>query len=154
VLGSDASPEARDVRAEIMWKQENWAAAAALYEARLGDRFKDPAALTADEEARLIRAGVGYSLGRDAGALARLSRNYRPFIAGARSKPALSVALDTGAGEGASARDFAALAASADTFAGWVTTMKAELRRKTGGNRPAAPARPQAAATGPEAPAA
>jgi hypothetical protein len=155
VLGSDSSPEAREVRAEVLWKQEKWAEAAALYEARLGDRFKDPAALTADEEAWLIRAGVGYSLGRDTGALTRLSRNYRPFIAGARAKPALSVALDTGAGEGASAGDFAALAASADTFAGWVATMKAELRRKTGGNRPAAPARPQAAAAAaPERPAA
>ena len=138
----------------MLWKQEKWAEAAALYEARLGDRHTNPAALTADEEARLIRAGVGYSLGRDTGALARLSRNYRPFIAGARSKPALSVALDAGTGEGASAGDFAALAASADTFAGWVATMKAELRQKTGGNRPAAPARPQAAAAAPARPAA
>lgn len=154
VLGSDASPEARDVRAEVLWKTEKWAEAAALYEARLGERFRDPAALTADEEARLIRAGVGYSLGRDAAALTRLSRNYRPFIAGARTKPALSVALDTGTGEGASAGDFAALAASADTFAGWVSTMKAELRQKTGGNRPAVPARPQAAAAAPARPAA
>jgi len=154
VLGSDATPEARDVRAEVMWKQEKWAAAAALYEARLGDRFKDPTALTADEEARLIRAGVGYSLGRDTGALTRLSRNYRPFIAGARAKSALSIALDTGEGEGPSAGDFAALAASADTFAGWVSTMKADLRRKTGGDRPAAPARPQAAAAAPVRPAA
>ncbi|HZW14977.1 MAG TPA: hypothetical protein VFF66_01860 [Brevundimonas sp.] len=154
VLGSDSSAEARDVRAEVLWKQENWAAAAALYEARLGDRFKDPAALTADEEARLIRAGVGYSLGREAGALTRLSRNYRPFVAGARAKSALSVALDTGEGGGPSAGDFAALTASADTFAGWVSTMKADLRRKTGGGRPAAPARPQAAAAAPVRPAA
>lgn len=154
VLGSDSSPEAREVRAEVLWKQEKWSEAAAIYEARLGDRYKDPAALTPDEEARLIRAGVGYSLGRDQGALARLSRNYRPFIAGARAKPALSVALDTGAGEGASAGDFAALAASADTFAGWVATMKAELRQKTGGDRPAAPARPQATAAAPVSPAA
>lgn len=154
VLGSDASPEAREVRAEVLWKQEKWAEAAALYEARLGDRFKDPAALTPDEEARLIRAGVGYSLGRDAGALSRLSRNYRPFVAGARARSALAIALDAGQGDGASAGDFAALTASADTFAGWVATMKAELRRKTGGDRPAAPARPQAAAAAPERPAA
>ena len=146
VLGGDASPEARDVRAEVLWKQEKWAEAAALYEARLGDRFRDPAALAADEEARLIRAGVGYSLGRDSGALARLSRNYRPFVAGARSKAALAIALDSGEGDGPSAADFAALTASADTFSGWVATMKADLRRKTGGDRPAAPARAQAAA--------
>ncbi|NJC41377.1 hypothetical protein GGQ87_001635 [Brevundimonas alba] len=153
VLGSDAGPEARDVRAEILWKQENWAGAAALYDARLGDRFKDPAALTADEEARLIRAGIGYSLGRDSAALTRLSRNYRPFVAGARAKSALAIALDAGEG-GASIGDFAALTASADTFSGWVSAMKADLRQKTGGNRPAAPARPQAAAAAPARPAA
>ena len=154
VLGGDASPEGRDVRAEVLWKQEKWSEAAALYEARLGDRYKTPAALSADEEARLIRAGVGYSLGHDAGALTRLSRNYRPFVAGARAKSALSIALDAGEGDGPSAGDFAALTASADTFSGWVAAMKAELRRKTGGNRPAAPARPQAAAAAPASPAA
>ncbi len=148
VLGTDASPEGRDVRAEVLWKQEKWTEAAAIYESRLGDRFKDPAALSLDEEARLIRAGVGYSLGRDAGSLTRLSRNYRPFVAGARAKTALSIALDAGEG-GASAGDFAGLAASADTFAGWVSTMKTELRQKTGGNRSAPPARPQAAAAAP-----
>ena len=139
VLGGDASPEARDVRAEVFWKQQKWLQAAALYEGLLGERHRDPAALTADQEARLIRAGVGYSLGGDGAALSRLSRNYRPFVAGARAKTALSIALDDG---GAAAGDFAALTASADTFAGWVVAMKAELRTKTGGNRPAAPARP------------
>ncbi|HZV85672.1 MAG TPA: hypothetical protein VFF48_11860, partial [Brevundimonas sp.] len=139
VLGADASPEARDVRAEILWKQEKWSAAAGLYEARLGQRHADPAPLSPDDEARLIRAGVGYSLGGDGAALGRLSRNYRPFVAGARAKTALSIALDDGSDPG----DFADLAASADTFAGWVSAMKTELRTKTGGNRAAAPARPQ-----------
>ncbi|RZJ32148.1 MAG: hypothetical protein EON85_02145, partial [Brevundimonas sp.] len=143
VLGTDASAEARAVKAEIFWKQENWGGAAAMYEATLGDRYRNTAALTQDEEARLIRAGVGYSLARDAGSLDRLSRNYRPFVAGARSKVALSIALEgMGGTDGvASAADFATLSASADTFAGWVNEMKADLRQKTGGNRPATPAR-------------
>lgn len=154
VLGADASPDARDVRAEISWKQEKWAEAAALYEARLGDRYKDPAALSADEEARLIRAGVGYSLARDAAGLARLSGRYRGYVEGARSKTALSIALAGLDGTQTSAADFAALTASADTFAGWVAEMKDELRRKTGGDRPATPARPQPAAAQPARPAA
>jgi hypothetical protein len=142
VLGADASVEAREVRAEVFWKQQKWSEAAALYDGLLGDRHRDPAALTTTEESRLIRAGIGYSLGEDSEALTRLSRNYRPFVAGARARPALSIALADSAGGGASPGDFAALAASADTFAGWVAAMKAELRTKTGGNRPAAPARP------------
>lgn len=145
LLGADASPEARDVRAEVYWKQEKWGEAAALYEARLGERHASPGALSPDEEARLIRAGVGYSLAGDAGALARLSARYRPFVDGARSKTALSIALAGMDGAG-SPTDFAALTVSADTFAGWVREMKDELRRKTGGDRPAAPARPQAPA--------
>ncbi|KQY80561.1 hypothetical protein [Brevundimonas sp. Root1423] len=151
ILGDDASPEAREVRAEIFWKQQKWLQAAAIYEARLGQRHADPAPLTAEEEARLIRAGVGYSLGHDTAGLSRLSRNYRPFIAGARAKTALSIALDD---DGVAPGDFAGLAASADTFAGWVTAMKDELKTKTGGNRAAAPARPQAAAAPPARPAA
>ena len=142
VLGDDASTEAREVRAEVFWKQRNWAPAAAIYEALLGERFRTPGALTAAEEARLIRAGVGYSLGADSAALTRLSRNYLPFVAGARAKTALTIALDDDAGAGALPGDFTSLAASADTFAGWVAAVKAELRTKTGGNRPAAPARP------------
>ena len=151
-LADDQSPAARDVRAEIFWKQENWAGSAALYEARMGDRFKDTAtALTPDEESSVIRAGVGYSLARDAASLARLSRNYAPFEAGARSGPALRIALDGLDGmEGAtSAQDFAGLTASADTFTGWVAQMRAQLRDRTGGDRAAttpAPPAPQAAA--------
>ncbi|MDP3404869.1 MAG: hypothetical protein Q8S03_09275 [Brevundimonas sp.] len=153
-LGDDRSPEAQQVRAEILWKQQDWAAAATLYEARLGDRFRDTAtALTADEESRVIRAGVGYSLARDTTALTRLSRNYEPFKAGARSGAALRIALDglNGMEGAASAQDFAGLTASADTFTGWVAQMKTQLRERTGGNRAAAtPARPvpPAAATG------
>lgn len=143
VLGADASPDAKAVKAEIFWKQQNWGGAAALYEAALGERYRTPGALTQDEEARLIRAGVGYSLARDAASLGRLSRNYRPYVAGARSRVALSIALEgLGGTDGvASTGDFARLSASADTFAGWVNEMKAELRQKTGGNRPATPAR-------------
>ncbi|RZJ02945.1 MAG: hypothetical protein EON89_13505 [Brevundimonas sp.] len=145
VLGSDNSSEARAVKAEIFWKQEKWAEAGALYDASLGERFKTPGALTVDEEARLIRAGVGYSLGDNTAALTRLSRAYAPFVAGARAKTSLQIALDVEGGVSASPSSFAAVAASADTFAGWVASMKTDLRQKTGGNRPAAPARPQAA---------
>ena len=151
VLDADSSPAARDVRADIFWKQQKWRDAASIYEARLGDRFRDTATvLTPDEETRVIRAGVGYSLGHDEAALARLARNYGPFVDRARSAPALRIAL-AGPDGGASPADFAALSAGADTFAGWVTAMKAQIRQRTGGNRAAAPARPNASSATPAA---
>lgn len=149
VLDRDTSPAARDVRAEILWKQQQWGAAAALYEQRLGDRWKDAAVpLTADEENRLIRAGVGYSLARDAAGLNRVSRNYDGFAEKARSPGAIRIALAGLDGADGSGRpqDFAALSAGADTYAGWIAQTKAEFRQKTGGDRPAAPARNQPAA--------
>ena len=143
VLGADNGPAARDVRAEVFWKQQNWAGAARLYDQRLGDRYKNTAApLTAEEESRLIRAGVGYSLAQDMGALARLSRDYQPFIAQARSAAAIRIALE-GVDETRGAGGFAGIAAGADTFSGWVNQAKADFRKETGGNSAAAPARPQ-----------
>lgn len=134
VLDRDASPAARDVRAEILWKQQQWGPAAALYEQRLGERWKDASLpLTADEESRLIRAGVGYSLARDATGLNRLSRNYGGFADKARSPGAIRIALAGLDGADGSGRpqDFAALSAGADTYAGWIAQTKAEFRNTT-----------------------
>jgi len=135
VLGKDASPAARDVRADILWKQQQWGAAAALYEQRLGDRWKETAVpLSEVEETRLIRAGAGYSLARDAAALNRLSKNYARFAEGARSPGAIRVALAGLDGADGSGRpqDFAALSAGADAYAGWIAQTKAEFRAKSG----------------------
>ena len=133
-LDRDVTPAAQDVRAEVLWKQQKWGEAAKLYEQRLGDRSRDTGApLAPDQEARVIRAGVGYSLTSDAAALARLSRNYRPFIEKARSAAALRVALDPlGGSEAGATRDLAGLSAGVDTFAGWVQTIKADFRKQTG----------------------
>jgi tetratricopeptide (TPR) repeat protein len=155
VLDGDASPEARDVKAEVFWKQQNWAGAAAIYEARLGDRYKSPTPLTRDEEARLLRAGIGYSLAHDGGALTRLAGRYQPLVAGAKAANALRIALDpNGMDAAGTPQGIGAAMASADTFAGWVATTRTRIRNETGGNRVAAPARPQAAAPTPAGPAA
>ena len=50
-----------------------------LFEKALGDRFKNPQALSSEEEGKLLRAGVAYSLAGDSGALARLEQEYRGF---------------------------------------------------------------------------
>src|SRR5690606_8548342 len=38
--GDDRSEAAQDVRAEVLWKQQKWAEAAAMYERRLGERWR------------------------------------------------------------------------------------------------------------------
>ncbi|WP_395942766.1 tetratricopeptide repeat protein [Brevundimonas sp.] len=142
VLDRDASAPAREVRADIFWKQQKWAEAAPIYEARLGDRYKTTGApLTPSEESWLIRAGVGYSLAGNRAGLDRLHGQYSPFIAKARSANAIRVALDDSLSGVAGVGDYANLSANADTFVGWVNAAKQDFRNETGGSRPATPAR-------------
>ncbi len=142
VLDRDQSAPAREVRADILWKQQKWAEAAPIYEARLGSRHADAATpLSPAEESWLVRAGVGYSLAGNRAALQRLNGQYRPFLDRARSANAIRVSLDDSLSGVAGASDFAALSTGADTFVGWVEKAKADFRTETGGDRAATPAR-------------
>jgi tetratricopeptide (TPR) repeat protein len=153
IIERDLSREAQELRAEITWKQKNWAAAGPLFEKSLGDRWKNSAALTSDEEGRLLRAGVAYSLAGDEVALARLEAQYRGFYDQAHNPEALRVAL-TGVPTGrVSAADFGRITADNEAFAGWVGRMKDRFRTRPGptgkagvaGNQAAAAPQPAAA---------
>lgn len=140
VLGSDSSPEAQSVRADILWKQQHWAEAARLYEASLGSRWETPSTrLSTSEETRVIRAGIGYSLGQDDPSLARMSQRYTTFLAGARNPDAMRLAL-AGPEDLAGLRDAQRLAQTIDTFSGWVAQARAAFREQM-----EAPAAPRAA---------
>ena len=129
ILGADGSPEASDIRAEVFWRQKDWPKAAALLEKRLGDRWKDPTPLTGEEETRLIRAGIAFSLANDDAALARLNERWTGFIDNARSPDALRVALARDP-ESITPAQYAEASAQADSFAGWVAGMKKRFREK------------------------
>lgn len=129
VIQRDASREANDLRAEVMWRQKDWAGAALAFERSLGDRWKDPSILSADEEGRLLRAGVAYSLAGDDVALNRLDGRWSGFYDKARNPAALRVALG-GAGTGArGVAEFGRLTADAEAFTGWVAKMKERFRQ-------------------------
>jgi hypothetical protein len=145
VIGSDQSADAQDVRGEIFWKQKNWTQAAALLEKRLGDRWKTPGPLSGEDETRLIRTGIAYSLAGDDAALARLGERWNGFVDGARSPDALRVALARNV-ETITPQQFAEASAQADSFTGWVAAMKKRFREK---GPAATPPSQQAAATPP-----
>jgi hypothetical protein len=129
MLGNDASPDAVDARAEAVWKAKTWAAAGALFEKLLGDRFKTAGPLSAEDEGKLLRAAVAYSLAADDVSLARLRDRWSGFVDGSRDPDALRVAL-SGMNDGRiSPADFSRLAADNEIFAGWVAKMKDRFRQ-------------------------
>ncbi|HEY3812659.1 MAG TPA: tetratricopeptide repeat protein [Caulobacteraceae bacterium] len=129
ILGKDAAPEAQDARAEVFWKQKDWAKAGDAYAKRLGDRWKTATTpLTGEEESKLIRAGVAFSLAGDAKSLKQLSDHYTGFIDHAQAPDALRVALADLDGGTLTPQSFAKAVTQADTFAGWVAGMKQHFR--------------------------
>lgn len=152
VIERDPSREANDLRAEIVWKQKNWPAAGALFEKSLGDRWKTATPLSIEDEGKLLRTGVAYSLAGDDAALARLQQRYGGFYAQARNPEALRIALSGVQSGPLSVADFGKVTADNQAFAGWVGRMKQRLKEKPApvGTGKAAP--PKAAAPAPANP--
>ncbi len=147
IIERDTNREAQDLRAEIRWKQKDWAGAGPLFERALGDRWKKADALTSEEEGKLLRAGVAYSLAGDEAALARLEGQYQGFYEQARNPEALRVAL-TGVPDGRlSVADFGRVTADNEVFSGWVARMKTKFKGKpvAAGGPTAAPVKQAAA---------
>jgi tetratricopeptide (TPR) repeat protein len=124
ILGKDNSKDAGEVRAEITWKSRDWAKAGPLFEKALGERWKDPAPLSSDEEGKLLRAGVAYSLAGDDAALARLTSQYQRFIDQSHNPDALRIALTGVSTNHLSVADFSRVSADNEAFSGWVAKMK------------------------------
>ena len=130
IIERDTSKDAADLRAEVTWKQKNWVVAAPLFEKSLGDRWKTLTPLTSEEEGRLIRAGVAYSLAGDEGALARLDQRYQGFYAKANNPEALRIALSGAPSGRLSVADFGRVSADNEAFTGWVEKMKGRFKTR------------------------
>jgi hypothetical protein len=130
LIERDTSPEGVDLRTEVVWKQKNWPMAGMLFEKSLGDRWKRPGPLSTEEEGKLLRAGVAYSLAGDDGALARVRGRYQAFYGQAHNPDALRVAL-SGIQDGQlNVADFGRVTADNEAFAGWVDKMKVRFKQR------------------------
>ena len=65
IIEADKGASGDEVRAEIAWRSRDWPGVGPTFEKRLGDRWKGAGPLSGEEEARLVRAGIGYSLAED-----------------------------------------------------------------------------------------
>ncbi|MBV9511968.1 MAG: endoglucanase, partial [Caulobacteraceae bacterium] len=133
IIENDKGDDAQAIRAEVAWKQHDWAGAGTMFEKLLGDRWKNPAPLSNDEQAKLMRAGIAYSLAGDNGSLTRLHDHYQGFIAGSASPDALKVALSgMGSAMEMTSTDLGRVNAENDSFVGWVQAMKQRFRQANG----------------------
>jgi len=131
ILGTDKSPESDDLRADVAWRTRDWPTVGPLLEKRLGERWKQPGLpLSPEEEARLLRTSIAFSLASDDVSLARLRTRFTPFVETTRTPEYFKVALSGIAEAPLQPGDFNRVMAESDTFAGWVVRMKQRFREK------------------------
>jgi hypothetical protein len=130
IIDADVTADALDVKAELAWKGHAWPLAGELFERTLGERWKSPLPLKSDEEGKLLRAGVAYSLAGDDAGLARVRGRYQAYFDAARNPDALRVAFATMDGGQLTTADFGRTVADNEAFNGWVAKMKQRFRDK------------------------
>ena len=129
ILGTDASIEGVALRAEVAWKRRSWPLAGKVFEQSLGDRFKtQDGQLAPEDESKLLRAAVAYSLAQDDASLARLRDRYQAFVDKARWPDALRVALSGVNVEQITSSNFAQAISDDQAFAGWAAKMRERFR--------------------------
>jgi len=130
IIERDPSRDASELRGEITWKQKNWVVAGPMFEKSLGDRWKSDAPLNSEDEGRLLRAGVAYSLAGDDAALARLQERYEGFYEKANNPDALRIALSGLPVGRLNVADFGRVSADNEAFTGWVGKMKGRFKTR------------------------
>lgn len=76
LIGQDQSAEARALRSDLHWRAKDWIAYARVMGLILGNRYADPAPLTADERKQVMQLAVSYSLSNDTAALDDVRAKY------------------------------------------------------------------------------
>ena len=128
IIEADKTDDAQAIRAEVGWKKHDWAGAGGLFEKLLGDRWKTATPLSQDEEAKLLRAAIAYSLAGDDGGLTRIRGHFQGFVDKSSAPDALRVALSGVSNVQLTSTDFTRASAENDSFAGWVQAMKQRFR--------------------------
>jgi len=128
IIEADKTGDSDAIRAEVSWKKHDWAGAGGLFEKQLGDRWKTNMPLSQDEESKLLRAAIAYSLAGDDGGLTRIRSHFQGFVDKASAPDALRVALSGVSNIQLTSTDFTRAAAENDSFAGWVQAMKQRFR--------------------------
>ena len=89
--------------------------------------WNDPAPLTAEEKADILRAAVGYALAQDSLGLGRFRDKYAAKMSGPDDRAAFEVAMKPASGSVAAFSQLAKMAASVDTINGFLRDMKARF---------------------------
>ncbi|MDE3115346.1 MAG: hypothetical protein KGL26_07065, partial [Pseudomonadota bacterium] len=131
LIAVDEAPDTRRLRADIYWESGNWAVAAQKTEELLGDIWKAPQPLTAEQRQYVMRAAIAYSLATDETSLDRLRDHFAAKMAAGSDASAFAVVTQRIDMQGVAFRDAAGKVASVDTLESFMTDFKTRFDKAT-----------------------
>lgn len=146
LLADDPRPEAKELKAEIAWKMQDWARAGPLGAAALAVPAAAPGALAPAHQRQALRAAIAFNLAGDKEGLAKLDASLGAKMAAGEEAAAWRLAVENTAVQGVALKDLARRIAQEDTLDAFV----AGLRKASAAAEPAAKP-PSPAAPGPPA---
>ena len=133
----DDSPEARRLRADVMWAATRWVETAAAVEVLIAGREENPAPLDATDRYDILRAAVAYTMADDDKGLASLRDRFVAMMADAPEAAAFEVVTRAVDPAGVAFRDTAKAIAGTDTLDAFLQSLG--LGRPAAGTAEATP---------------
>lgn len=127
--------DVQGLRADILWRAEDWTATAQAYEALALDRIADDADLDAENRFAIMRAAIAYVLGDDPDGLARLRQRYAGQMGDSPDARAFDIVTRRIETQGIEFRDLARKIAATDTLDAFMASFRDQFDRsiQTGG---------------------
>ncbi len=138
IIGNIDTPQARKLRADILWAGKRWDDAAEQIEISFGDRWKGFAPFNDAERSQVLRAAAGYALGGDKLGLARFRERFGGKMGEGPDHRAFDVITAPVDANGSDFRAVAHQVAAVDTLRSFLQDMQTRYPQ-SGPSAPAAP---------------
>lgn len=113
-------------RADVYWESQQWADASGLFESALGERWRDPLALSDQERFDVMRMVIGYSLADDAVGVERVRSKYGALMRDGPDAASFAIVTDPIQTDGLAFRELARSVASVGTLDRFVESMRGD----------------------------
>lgn len=137
LLSSIEGPDVDGARADVLWKGEQWQAAAEAIERMLGDTWSGAEPLTPQARTGVLRAAIGYALADDRLGLQRFRAKFRGKMAGGSDAYAFEIVTEPLEANATEFQELVRKVAAVDTLTAFLEEYRAR-------HEPAEPAPSQA----------
>jgi hypothetical protein len=137
-LEGDNAPEADLLRADVLWRAQDWAAAALVLDRLAGPPPEGKAAMGENQARQVLHLGVALALAADEPGLKRLRERFGPAMERGNYKDVFRVVAANKGGPISDVKDIASQVAAVGPYQSFL----AGYRQRVSGSAPAAPAKP------------